>query len=62
VEYPIGHRRRRAEGIPLLLEKFERNVRGQLTSRRAETLVELCSDEASLAATPLTQFVEATTA
>src|SRR5687768_7373146 len=34
VEYPIGHRRRRAEGIPLLLEKFEGNVRGHFSARQ----------------------------
>ena len=30
VEYPIGHRRRRAEGVPLLLAKFEENLRARL--------------------------------
>jgi len=27
VEYPVGHKRRRAEGLPLLVEKYKRNLR-----------------------------------
>ena len=35
VEYPIGHRRRRAEGLPLLVEKFKRNLAPALPSGAA---------------------------
>ena len=31
IDYPVGHRRRRAEGIPLLEEKFERYLRGRIS-------------------------------
>lgn len=40
VEYPIGHRRRRAEGVPLLWEKFERNARSRLSAEAVERLME----------------------
>jgi 2-methylcitrate dehydratase PrpD len=36
VEYPIGHRRRRKEGLPALLGKFERNLRGRVPARQAD--------------------------
>lgn len=39
VEYPIGHRRRRAEGIPLLLKKFEVNAATCFTSERVKTIL-----------------------
>ncbi|MEM7147267.1 MAG: bifunctional 2-methylcitrate dehydratase/aconitate hydratase [Verrucomicrobiota bacterium] len=64
VEYPIGHRRRREEGIPLLMEKFEANLRTQLDGHIAEQILTLASDPASLANLPVTDFCElfATTA
>ena len=40
IDYPVGHRRRRGEGIPLLEDKFERAVRGQLDARQAEAIIE----------------------
>ena len=36
VEYPIGHRRRRAEGLPLLVEKFEGSLKGHYSEEQAE--------------------------
>src|SRR5205814_7470873 len=36
VEYPIGHRRRRKEGIPLLVKKFENNVRTRYPAQQIE--------------------------
>lgn len=41
VEYPIGHRRRRAEGIPLLIEKFKNNAITRLPADRVQTIVSL---------------------
>ena len=58
VEYPIGHRRRRQEGVPLLLEKFERNLRGRIPPRNADTIIRLCADPARLATTPVHHFVD----
>jgi 2-methylcitrate dehydratase len=57
VEYPIGHRRRRKEGIPLLLEKFNHNVRGRIPPRNADSIVALCSDQARLESTPVDRFM-----
>jgi len=60
VEYPIGHRRRRAEGIPLLVEKFERNIATRLPPRRCAALSALCADRPRLEATPVHEFVDLT--
>ena len=38
VEYPIGHRRRREQGIPLLVEKFERNLATQFSNERCDAI------------------------
>jgi 2-methylcitrate dehydratase len=58
VEYPLGHRRRREEGIPLLLEKFRRNLATRFPPARAQAILELCEDRARLEATPVHEFME----
>ena len=58
VEYPIGHRRRRAEGIPILVEKFARNLRTRLSARQAEEIGTLCADPGQLAETPVNRFMD----
>jgi len=58
VEYPIGHRRRREEGIPLLEEKFRRNLATRFPAGRARALFDLCADADRLAATPVNEFME----
>jgi 2-methylcitrate dehydratase len=58
VEYPVGHRRRRQEGVPLLLEKFERNLRGRIPPRNAGAILALCADPAQLAATPVHRLMD----
>ncbi len=57
VDYPIGHRRRREEGIPVLKEKFESSIRGKLSQKNADTLVALCNDHEALASTPVNDFM-----
>jgi 2-methylcitrate dehydratase len=57
VEYPVGHRRRRAEGVPLLLGKFESAVRGHFPAARAAAITALFSDPARLDAMLVTDFV-----
>ena len=57
VEYPIGHRRRRKDGIPLLVEKFEHAVRGKIPARNAEAILALCRDPKKLDATPVSDFM-----
>jgi 2-methylcitrate dehydratase PrpD len=58
VEYPIGHRRRRAEGLPLLWAKFERNVRSRLSGGQAETLLALFRDSSPLEEMSLCALME----
>ncbi len=57
VEYPLGHRRRRAEGIPLLEAKFRENVAGHYPGAQASRLMEACLDSARLDAMPADQFM-----
>jgi 2-methylcitrate dehydratase len=61
VDYPIGHRRRRAEGVPLLLAKFEQNLRTRLAPRAVEQVLETCADQARLERTPVDEFVRSLT-
>jgi 2-methylcitrate dehydratase len=58
VEYPLGHRRRRSEALPLLKEKARANMAGCLSSERAEALIGLCLDRKRLAAMPVNEFME----
>lgn len=58
VEYPIGHRRRRAEGIPLLEDKFKANLATRFTAQRATQIFQLCKDQAQLEGTPVHRFVD----
>lgn len=45
VEYPIGHRRRRSEGIPKLVEKYDANVRTRFNGERADEITSWAEDE-----------------
>ncbi|WP_437222237.1 bifunctional 2-methylcitrate dehydratase/aconitate hydratase [Planctomicrobium sp. SH661] len=56
VEYPIGHRRRREEGIPVLIAKFEKNLLGRIPARPAQRILELCRDRRALEQTPVNRF------
>jgi 2-methylcitrate dehydratase PrpD len=47
IDYPVGHRRRRDEGLPLLEQKFERFLRGSVPTQNAERILELCSQQTS---------------
>ena len=58
VEYPIGHKRRRKEGIPHLVEKFERNLARRFPKQRQKALLDLCIDQKRLEETPVNQFVD----
>ncbi len=57
VAFPIGHRRRRAEGIPLLVRKFENSLKGKLTDSQFKALKSLCADQEKLEATAVDDFV-----
>jgi 2-methylcitrate dehydratase len=58
VEYPLGHRRRRAEGIPLLIKKFETNLASRLAPPWCKEIVDLCLDLDGLQKTAVDQFME----
>jgi 2-methylcitrate dehydratase len=57
VEYPIGHRKRRAEGIPALVRKFEQSLKGKLSERQFKALKSLSTDQQRLEATPVDEFM-----
>ena len=58
VEYPIGHRRRREEGIPVLERKFKNALLTRFPAKRANTIFDLCKDQAKLEATPVHEFMD----
>ncbi len=59
VEYPIGHRRRRAEGLPLLLEKFKAAVARRFPPRQSERIQALFADPQRLDALPVNELMAA---
>lgn len=58
VEYPIGHRRRRAEGMPVLEQKFLNNLRTRFPEQRSQRIMALCRDPELLATTSVNAFME----
>ncbi|TAA47955.1 MULTISPECIES: 2-methylcitrate dehydratase [Corallincola] len=58
VEYPIGHRRRREEGIPVLESKFRKNLATRFPQGRCDKIESLCLDQNALEATPVNLFCE----
>src|SRR6202044_2775112 len=58
VEYPIGHRRRRAEGVPLLVEKFKTNLRRRFDEGRQSKILEVSLDGARLEQMPVDVYVD----
>ncbi|MEY2152436.1 2-methylcitrate dehydratase, partial [Rhodanobacter sp. 115] len=57
IDYPIGHRKRRAEGIPVLLKKFEAAMRGHLPAHQVQAILAATRDPAKLDAMPIQQFL-----
>ena len=58
IDYPVGHRRRREEGIPLLEEKFQANLATRFPARRSAQIYALCKDQAQLEQTAVNEFME----
>jgi 2-methylcitrate dehydratase len=58
VEYPIGHKRRRKEGMPVLVAKFKTNLARHFPPKQAAAILALCSDAKKLSATPVNEFVD----
>ncbi|HVJ25775.1 MAG TPA: bifunctional 2-methylcitrate dehydratase/aconitate hydratase [Burkholderiales bacterium] len=57
-EYPIGHKRRRAEGMPILVEKFKTNLARRFSPKQQNAILEICMDPARLEAMPVNAFVD----
>jgi 2-methylcitrate dehydratase len=58
VEYPVGHRRRRNEGVPLLEAKFRNNLARRFAEKQRQAIFALCADQNRLEATPVNEFVD----
>jgi 2-methylcitrate dehydratase len=58
VEYPVGHARRRTEGIPLLIEKFKTNLARIYDKKQQDAILELSLDYDKLAATPVNKYLD----
>ena len=57
VDFPIGHRKRRAEGIPVLVRKFESSVAAYFSRKQSESIIAMFADKPALAAMPVGDFV-----
>ena len=58
VEYPIGHRRRREEGLPLLVEKFKTNLRRHYTEQKQQQILAVSLDPQRLETMPVNEYVD----
>ena len=58
VEYPIGHRRRREEGIPLLFKKFEENAKTAFSEQKVKELMTLFQNQNALDTMPVNAFMD----
>ncbi|MEX0941649.1 MAG: bifunctional 2-methylcitrate dehydratase/aconitate hydratase [Pseudomonadales bacterium] len=58
VEYPIGHRRRREEGIPILERKFKNALSTRFPAKRANLIFDLCKDQSKLESIPVNEFMD----
>ena len=59
VDVPIGHRKRRSEGYPLLVRKFDESVAAHFPAKQAAAIKALCADPGRLDALPVHEFVAA---
>jgi 2-methylcitrate dehydratase len=57
VEFPIGHRRRRDEGIPFLVDKFERNLATHFSAEQCARISVACADQERFEALPVHEFM-----
>ncbi|HEY3446725.1 MAG TPA: bifunctional 2-methylcitrate dehydratase/aconitate hydratase [Myxococcales bacterium] len=57
-EYPIGHRRRRAEGMPLLEQKFRTNLARRFSAKQQQAILDASLDAKRLAALPVNEYVD----
>ena len=58
VEYPIGHRRRRKEGMPVLVEKFKTNLARRFPAKQQKAILDISLDQKQLEAMPVHEYVD----
>jgi 2-methylcitrate dehydratase len=58
VEYPIGHKRRREDGIPMLVEKFKTNLARKFPVKQQQAILDVSLDQARLEAMPVNEYVD----
>ncbi|GHL45487.1 hypothetical protein ECZU29_03370 [Escherichia coli] len=58
VEYPIGHARRRQDGIPKLVDKFKINLARQFPTRQQQRILEVSLDRARLEQMPVNEYLD----
>jgi len=58
IEYPIGHRRRRKEGMPVLVEKFRTNLRRRFPSKQQKTILDASLDQSTLEKMPVHEYCD----
>lgn len=58
VEYPIGHMRRRAEGMALLIDKFRTNLARRFPAKQQQAILDVSLDQAKLEAMPVDEYVD----
>lgn len=58
VEYPIGHRRRRKEGIPVLIEKFKKNLTRKFPVKQQKAILDVSLDQGKLEAMNVNEYVD----
>jgi len=58
IEYPVGHKRRRAEGTPLLMAKFRRHIGPHFDEARQKKILEIVDDSAAFSKLPVDQFTD----
>jgi 2-methylcitrate dehydratase len=57
-EYPIGHRRRRKEGMPVLVEKFRANLARRFAVKQQQAILDVALDAKALEAMPVNEFID----
>ena len=58
VHYTICHKNRRSEGIPILINKFKKNLKIQFSDKRVSEVMKLFEDDEKLLSLPVKEFVD----
>jgi len=59
IEYPLGHKRRREQGIPVLQKKFKTNLATHFSAEQVDSILAMCASRETLAQTPVNEFTDA---